>query len=295
LSLLLLIWGMACPARAQEPLSLPSVDQTLTQLLKEAEFTADLSDSVIHSFRSSDLCLLIDALRINIQHRETSALYQRLTEPAATAACLDFYTARRDTLSVICQASGVDPALVIAIWYTESTLGEVTGTYRVRDLFFTLTLLDQPAVIDWNIAQALAAEPERDRADVESTVRRRSQRKRRWAVRELNMLLQLYPPGRLDTLAGSWAGATGIPQFLPTSIEGYGVDWDRDGVIDLTELGDAAASTANYLRRNGWRDNGSTDQQRRAVWSYNHSEPYVDGVLQLYHSIRSAAGEQEAP
>lgn len=59
----------------------------------------------------------------------------------------------------------------------------------------------------------------------------------------------------LGNMTGSWAGAMGHTQFIPTSFEAYAVDWDRDGRRDVwTSPVDALASTANYLSRHGWED-----------------------------------------
>lgn len=282
---LLLLLGLSPPAPGQAFPQLPPVEQIVERLLSDLEFTDSLPDSVIQSFRLAEISYLPDVLRINIHHRESASFYERLSKPAATATCSAYYSEQLDTLAAICAIQGADPAILVAIWYTESSLGMNTGDYLVRDLFLTLTLLEEPGVIEWNIAQALLLEPEREREEVVESITRRSRRKQNWARLELEVLLQLYPPAELTTLRGSWAGAAGIPQFLPSSIQGYGVDWDQDGVVNLHEFGDAAASTANYLSRNGWPNSGNEAQQRQAIWNYNHSQPYVDGVMSLYHGI----------
>jgi len=240
---------------------------------------------VIQTFSMAELDYLPGVLKINIQHREVASSYQHLHLPETISACRDFLEDKRDTLKVICDVYGADPEILSAIWFTESRLGENTGDYLIRDLFFTLTLLEEPEVIAWNIDSACKNEPERDPEEVAENVRKRSKRKRKWALRELNTLLGLYPAVVLESLQGSWAGAAGIPQFLPSSIQGYGIDWNQDGVVNLHQFGDAAASTANYLARNGWRQVTDEKQRRRAIWNYNHSQPYVDGVLYLYHQM----------
>ena len=52
---------------------------------------------------------------------------------------------------------------------------------------------------------------------------------------------------------GSYAGAIGLVQFIPSNYEAYGVDYDKDGKITLQKAGDAIASVANYFKQNGWR------------------------------------------
>ena len=74
-------------------------------------------------------------------------------------------------------------------------------------------------------------------------------------------------------LKSSWAGAIGIPQFIPTSYLDFGVDGNKDGKINLFDLEDAFHSVANYLIKNGWENN-----TLQAIYSYNHSLNYVMGV-----------------
>ena len=76
--------------------------------------------------------------------------------------------------------------------------------------------------------------------------------------RELITLLKLIDKKivSLDDLKGSWAGAHGNFQFMPTSIKNYAIDYNKDGKIDLyTSLEDSFASAANYLKKIGWDKN----------------------------------------
>ncbi len=82
---------------------------------------------------------------------------------------------------------------------------------------------------------------------------------------------------------GSWAGALGIPQFMPYSYWRYGVDGDGDGEVDLfNSHADAIFSVANYLAAHGWEKN-----PRRAVLRYNRDRVYARTVL-LYAAILKA-------
>ena len=76
--------------------------------------------------------------------------------------------------------------------------------------------------------------------------------------RELITLLKLIDKKivNLDDLKGSWAGAHGNFQFMPSSIKNYAIDYNKDGKIDLyTSLEDSFASAANYLKKIGWDKN----------------------------------------
>ena len=82
------------------------------------------------------------------------------------------------------------------------------------------------------------------------------QRRSKYFTRELIAVLKLLDKGTIPFDAnGSWAGAMGAVQFMPTSVIAYGVDANNDGKIDLwNEKADIYASVANFLKENGWKE-----------------------------------------
>jgi membrane-bound lytic murein transglycosylase B len=81
-------------------------------------------------------------------------------------------------------------------------------------------------------------------------------------------------------IPGSFYGAIGIAQFMPSQVLRHGVDGNGDGVVDLFVLEDALFSMGNYLMANGWRGSmRSQRKRRRAIYNYNHSRIYVNTVL----------------
>ena len=73
---------------------------------------------------------------------------------------------------------------------------------------------------------------------------------------ELLILLRLIENNQIDykTLYGSWAGAFGFFQFMPSTMKNYALDYDDNNYIDLKDNNDAYASAANYLKKIGWKD-----------------------------------------
>jgi membrane-bound lytic murein transglycosylase B len=93
--------------------------------------------------------------------------------------------------------------------------------------------------------------------DVLATIAFDSPRRQDYFREELKELLLLARDLGLDPLAvkGSYAGAMGLPQFMPSSIRKYAVDFDQDGIIDLAgSTSDAIGSIAAYLKSFGWAD-----------------------------------------
>lgn len=97
----------------------------------------------------------------------------------------------------------------------------------------------------------------------------------------------------IDRLKGSWAGAMGQPQFLPSSYLKYAQDFDRDGLKDIwTSLPDVFASIANYLRTSGW--------QPRQPWGVSatlpkRTSPLLDALVARRESGCAAAREMTTP
>jgi membrane-bound lytic murein transglycosylase B len=83
-------------------------------------------------------------------------------------------------------------------------------------------------------------------------------------------------------LKGSFAGAIGLPQFLPGHHYNFGVDGNRDGAVDLFVPADAILSVGKYLNNHGWQSKRPPIKQQRAVIAeYNRSIPYIDTVLAM--------------
>jgi len=83
------------------------------------------------------------------------------------------------------------------------------------------------------------------------------QRRSDFFTNELITILQLIDAGKIDhdILYGSWAGAFGFFQFMPSTIENYAIDYDKNNIIELKSTIDSFASAANYINKIGWKKN----------------------------------------
>lgn len=180
--------------------------------------------------------------------------------------------------------SGVDKEVITAILLVETRLGNYLGESSIFNTLSSLAALrDNPSLQDrvWN-----AMPPERriSGAEFKEKVSRRSQ----WAYDELKAFLRYAAKERVDptTFRGSYAGALGISQFMPSNILAYGMDGDGDGRIDLFNHADAIASVANYLKKFGWKKGIDPEVARKVIYSYNHSQPYVDTILKIAEKLK---------
>lgn len=146
----------------------------------------------------------------------------------------------RPWLDRIEQRYGVSRYVLLAIWSMESNYGETLKNDKVMR----------------NVIRSLA------------TLGYGSERYSSFARKQLLAALKILQRGDIDErhLTGSWAGAMGQTQFIPTSYEIYGVDMDGNGRRDIwTSVPDALATTANLLARNGW--------QTGKTWGYEVKLP----------------------
>lgn len=156
------------------------------------------------------------------------AYHDRFVEPIRIAAGVAFWRANEATLVRAEARFGVPPAIVVGIVGVETFYGRVTGRYRVLDALATLAF-DFPA----------------GRSDRSAYFRE-----------ELEEFLVLARRERLApaSVMGSFAGAIGLPQFMPGSINRHAVDFDDDGRIDLMgSAADAIGSVASFLAAHGWQ------------------------------------------
>jgi len=179
-----------------------------------------------------------------------------------------FMAEHRELLNQIENRFHVKPEIIVAVLAVESRFGKQTGAYPVMNVLSSLAVLDQP------MAQAYL--------NYDSSSQKRLIQISRWAYAELVYFLRYCQKNQLDPLSvkGSYAGAIGLCQFMPSSIFHYGIDGDRDGRIDLFSIPDALCSIANYLHRVGFKPDDS-HSWARALYAYNHSWAYVDSILEL--------------
>jgi membrane-bound lytic murein transglycosylase B len=157
-----------------------------------------------------------------------AAYRDRFVEPQRIAAGARFWQDNTEWLQRAEQRYGVPAQIIVGIVGVETFYGRVTGNFRVLDVLVTLSF-DFPT----------------GRSDRSPFFRD-----------ELEAFLLLCHREGIDPVVpkGSFAGAMGLPQFMPSSINRYAVDFDGDGHVDLTHsAADVIGSVANYLATFGWQ------------------------------------------
>jgi len=156
---------------------------------------------------------------------------------------VEFWNAHKDTLRRARQELNVDEQIIVAIIGIETRYGRHAGTYRVIDALTTLGFDYEP------------------RAS--------------FFVSELEQFLLLAREQKQDplSLTGSYAGAMGYGQFIPSSYRAYAKDFDGDGIADIwNNPVDAIGSVANYFLKHKWREG-------EIVFSRAHVTPEYDAAI----------------
>ena len=147
------------------------------------------------------------------------------------------------SLAAIEKAYGVPRNVIVAVWGVESMYGTNTGQY--------------------NVVRSLA------------TLAWRGGRKARFGEQQLLAALRILQHGDVapDAMTGSWAGAMGHVQFIPTTYEAYAVDFDHDGKRDIWgDATDAVASAANFLKKSGWHAGEPWGYEIRLPHGFDYSQ-----------------------
>lgn len=183
---------------------------------------------------------------------------------------------------------GVPKEVITSVLWVETRHGSFLGKSHVASVYLSTAMCNEKKYLDINI-QNLRNNfdgSEEELQKLEKKIIERSEKKANWALDQLVAMAKIDSALKFNPLEirGSWAGAFGISQFLPTSYLQWAVDGNGDGIINLFSLPDAIFSVANYLHSNGWGDEES--DQRKAVFHYNNSNAYVDAVLKLAYLIK---------
>jgi membrane-bound lytic murein transglycosylase B len=165
-----------------------------------------------------------------------SVYRSRFIEPRRIRAGVVFWRTHQETLERAERETGVPAELIVGIIGVETIYGQQTGNFRVLDALATLSF-------DFPASHPRAAE------------------RREFFMGELEQFLSLTWHSGQDPLAlrGSYAGAMGLPQFMPSSWVKYAVDFDCDGKVDLLgNPADAIGSVANYFKVFNWQSGLAT-------------------------------------
>ena len=253
----------------------------------KANFTALQKQLVKDGFNADKINRLFARSEVNFEakgvslffiHSEAKLDYNQFTNERSIGKAQKYMQKYRTELNRTETAYKVDKEVITAILLVETRLGSFVGRRSTLNTLSTMASLSDPKVRDrfWKMIPPKKRLPRKK-------FEKKAASKSKWAYRELKAFLKYtyregYDP---TTIPGSYAGALGIPQFMPSSILNFAKDGNNDGKIDMLNHADAMASVANYLKRNGWRPGISEKKAKKVIYSYNHSKYYVATIWKI--------------
>jgi membrane-bound lytic murein transglycosylase B len=236
------------------------------------------ADRIKGLYADDDVFFEIKGVSQYFQHNEATLNYKKMTRRSWIGQGRVYMKDQRKALQKALTEYGVDPKVITAIILVETKFGRYTGNRSIMSILSTMAALTDAAPREY-----LWRQLPKDRRIGRDLYDRKADRKAEWAYRELKALLIYTEQHQMDaaSIKGSYAGAVGIAQFMPTNILAYGQDGNGDGRIDLFNDADAIISIASYLRHYGWKPGLNRKQAYKVVYHYNHSKYYVNTILEI--------------
>jgi membrane-bound lytic murein transglycosylase B len=245
------------------------------ELVSRHGFDRAFLDDVVNRARFVDSAVQLVKPAPPGKPKNWTAYSDRFIEPIRINAGVRFWNENAEALARAEAVYGVPAEIIVGIIGVETIYGRDTGRFRVVDVLTTL-------------AFAYPEAPNRND-------------RMQFFRDELAKTLLLARKENIDpfSLLGSFAGAVGMPQFMPGNILKYGVDFDGDGIVDLRgSAADAIGSVANFLVEHGWDRNSTgpsvieADVAPSLAW-----QPLLGGLAARYSAaeLRGAGVAPRAP
>jgi membrane-bound lytic murein transglycosylase B len=225
-----------------------------------------------------------DGVTILFTYSEAKVDYDQFANNWSIDKARHYMQTHREDLQRIENAYGVDSRVITAILLVETGLGTNVGKRSALNSLSTLASLMYP-----DVRRTFYKKMPADKRPAQKKFEKMAKRRSRWAYAELKAFLTYAYQEGFDPAAiqGSFAGAMGYAQFMPTNILAYGKDGNDDGTIDLHTHPDSMASIANFLKRHGWRPGISRQKMEKVIYHYNHSDYYVKTILKIADRLRA--------
>ena len=216
-------------------------------------------------------------------HSESSLDYDQFVTDRSVSRAKEYMEEHKAKLDRTEDKYGVDKTIITAILLVETRLGTYLGNRMVLNTLSTMAALQEEELKEelWEATSA-------SRRLTRKAFEKKAGEKSKWAYEELKALLKYSARENMDAaeLTGSYAGAMGISQFMPSNALRLATDGNDDGRINLFQHADAIASIANYLKHYGWKPSISRKQAHKILYKYNHSNYYVDTLLKISDRLK---------
>jgi membrane-bound lytic murein transglycosylase B len=218
----------------------------------------------------------------------TSTVYKSLVDDKSVKRISDFIKDHKEKFDIVEEKYLINREVLGSLLWVETRHGDYLGDHRIVSVFLSLSLADQPNFIEYNLKR-LRENPsvsKKEYPGLKKKLIQRSKTKADWAINELVSLYKHKDklPYKPTEILGSYAGAFGVSQFIPSSFGSWAIDGNADNKVDLFNVDDAMFSAAHYLYKHNFGKDES--QKRKAIFAYNHSTKYVNTIMTLAKMVK---------
>jgi membrane-bound lytic murein transglycosylase B len=265
---------------AEENISFQTLETRLIND-KKANFTPEQINRI---YNNPGVFFDIKGVSSYFRHQEGKLNYDQFLSSKSIKKANDYMRKHHADLLKAEMDYGVDKEAITAIMLVETRFGAYVGNRPVISILSTMAVLEDKTIRDrfWN---KIPTENRVTREEYE----KKAIRKSKWAYKELIAFLAYVEKEGMDpyNINGSYAGAMGLCQFMPSNIIILAEDGNKDGSVNLFHHEDAIASIANYLKHYGWKPDISREEAGKVIYHYNHSSYYVEIVLKIIDELKA--------
>ena len=221
--LLLFIFLFFTPSLSENPSGFLTWKENFKKIALSNNISEKTFDTVMSNVRFLPNVIKYDRYQPEF-YEDTKTYISKRTSSKKVSKGLEFYKKNSNLINTIENLYNIEKELLLALMGIETNFGTYVGKMDIISSLATLSF---------------------------------DERRSEFFSNELIILLKLIEANQIDykTLYGSWAGAFGFFQFMPSTMKNYAIDYDKNSYINLKDNNDAYASAANYLNKIGWKDN----------------------------------------
>ena len=220
--LLILIFFIFTPSLSENPSGFLTWKENFKKLALKNDISEETFDTVMANVKFLPNVIKYDRYQPEF-YEDTKTYINKRTSTKKVSKGIEFYRKNSDLINTIENLYSIDKELLLALMGIETNFGTYVGKMDIISSLATLSF---------------------------------DERRSEFFSNELIILLKLIEAKQIDykTLYGSWAGAFGFFQFMPSTMKNYAIDYDQNNYINLKDNNDAYASAANYLNKIGWKN-----------------------------------------
>jgi len=220
--LLIFIFFIFTPSLSENPSGFLTWKENFKNVALKNDISEETFDTVMANVKFLPNVIKYDRYQPEF-YEDTKTYINKRTSSKKVSKGIEFYKKNSDLINTIENLYNIDKELLLALMGIETNFGTYVGKMDIISSLATLSF---------------------------------DERRSEFFSNELIILLKLIEAKQIDykTLYGSWAGAFGFFQFMPSTMKNYAIDYDQNNYINLKDNNDAYASAANYLNKIGWKD-----------------------------------------